>query len=145
MEESRIIIKPVVAQQFEHSMKHGRIFFLSAPCGFGKTVVAEELLRGRKVRRMQAEKPDFERAETDPDWKILLVDDLQLMQEEEQQRLCELIRKKTERRFVLLSRGVPPGCLLAFGYTGLMTVVDADGLLFDREDIRTCSGTGRWR
>ena len=137
MEESRIIIKPVVAQQFEHSMKHGRIFFLSAPCGFGKTVVAEELLRGRKVRRMQAEKPDFERAETDPDWKILLVDDLQLMQEEEQQRLCELIRKKTERRFVLLSRGVPPGCLLAFGYTVLMTVVDADGLLFDREDIRT--------
>ena len=137
MEESRIIIKPVVAQQFEHSMKHGRIFFLSAPCGFGKTVVAEELLRGRKVRRMQAEKPDFERAETDPDWKILLVDDLQLMQEEEQQRLCELIRKNTERRFVLLSRGVPPGCLLAFGYTGLMTVVDADGLLFDREDIRT--------
>ena len=94
MGESRIIIKPVVAQQFEHSMKHGRIFFLSAPCGFGKTVVAEELLRGRKVRRMQAEKPDFERAETDPDWKILLVDDLQLMQEEEQQRLCELIRKK---------------------------------------------------
>ena len=84
MEESRIIIKPVVAQQFEHSMKHGRIFFLSAPCGFGKTVVAEELLRGRKIRRMQAEKPDFERAETDPDWKILLVDDLQLMQEEEQ-------------------------------------------------------------
>lgn len=100
-------------------------------------MVAEELIRGRKIRRMQAEKPDFERAETDPDWKILLVDDLQLMQEEEQQRLCELIRKNTERRFVLLSRGVPPGCLLAFGYTGLMTVVDADGLLFDREDIRT--------
>ena len=41
MEESRIIIKPVVAQQFEHSMKHGRIFFLSAPCGFGMLVVAE--------------------------------------------------------------------------------------------------------
>ena len=41
---------------------------------------------GRTIRRMQAEKPDFERAETDPDWKILLVDDLQLMQEEEQQR-----------------------------------------------------------
>lgn len=129
MEEGRIIIKPAVAKQFEYSMKHGRIFFLSAPCGFGKTAVAEELLRGRKVRRMQAEKPDFERAETDPDWKILLVDDLQLMQEEEQQRLCELIRKKTDRCFVLLSRGVPPGCLLAFGYTGLMTVVDADGLL----------------
>ena len=94
MEEGRIIIKPAVAKQFEHSMKHGRIFFLSAPCGFGKTAVAEELLRGRKVRRMQAEKPDFERAETDPDWTILLVDDLQLMQEEEQPRLCELIRKK---------------------------------------------------
>ncbi len=136
MEESRIVIKPTVALQFENSMKQGRIFFLSAPCGFGKTAVAEELLKNRKVRRMQAEKPEFEAIENDKNWEILLIDDFHLMQEENQKKLCERIRKDTERRFVLLSRGVVPGCLMAFGYTGLMTVVDADALLFDREDIR---------
>ena len=38
------------------------------------------------------------------------------MQEEagQQQALCELIRSNPERHFVLLSRGVPPGCLTAF-------------------------------
>ena len=65
MGEGRIIIKPTVALQFENSMKQGRIFFFSAPCGFGKTAVAEELLKNRKVRRMQAEKPEFEAIEND--------------------------------------------------------------------------------
>ena len=37
---------------------------------------------------------------------------------------------------VLLSRGVPPGCLMAFQYAGLMTVLEPDALLFDRDDIR---------
>ena len=37
---------------------------------------------------------------------------------------------------MLLSRGVPPGCLTAFQYTGLMTVLEADDLLFDAGDVR---------
>lgn len=37
---------------------------------------------------------------------------------------------------MLLSRGVPPGCLMAFQYTGLMTVLEADDLLFDADDVR---------
>ena len=37
---------------------------------------------------------------------------------------------------MLLSRGVPPGCLTAFQYTGLMTVLEADDLLFDEGDVR---------
>ena len=72
------------------------------------------------------------------DWDILLIDDLQLMQEEAgQQALCELIRSSPERRFVLLSRGLPPRELMAFQYTGLMTVIGLEEMLFDREDIRT--------
>lgn len=31
--------------------------------------------------------------------------------------LCELIRSGSDRRFVLLSRGAPPGCLIAFWYS----------------------------
>ena len=50
--------------------------------------------------------------------------------------LCELIRSGSDRRFVLLSRGAPPGCPIVFRYTGLMTVLGVDDLLFDREDAR---------
>ena len=132
-----IIIKPSVQKRFDSFMAHGRVLFFSAPCGFGKTVLAEALLRGRNVLRQSAADPDCAIPPSAQDWDILLIDDLQLMQEEAgQQALCELIRSSPERHFVLLSRGVPPGCLTAFQYTGLMTVLEADDLLFDADDVR---------
>lgn len=132
-----IIIKPSVQKRFDSFIAHGRVLFFSAPCGFGKTVLADTLLRGRNVLRQSAADPDCAIPPSAQDWDILLIDDLQLMQEEAgQQALCELIRSSPERRFVLLSRGVPPGCLTAFQYTGLMTVLEADDLLFDADDVR---------
>lgn len=132
-----IIIKTSVQKRFDSFMAHGRVLFFSAPCGFGKTVLADALLRGRNVLRQSAADPDCVIPPSAQDWDILLIDDLQFMQEEAgQQALCELIRSSPERRFVLLSRGVPPGCLTAFQYTGLMTVLEADDLLFDAGDVR---------
>lgn len=120
-------------------MERGRVLFFSAPCGFGKTVTAEKLIRqtGEKYRSVSGDRVPFEQLIEDPNWKILFVDDLQMMQEEKDlQALCSLIRENPDRRFILASRGLPPGCLMAFQYTGLMTVLHADVLLFDREDIR---------
>ena len=132
-----IIIKTSVQKRFDSFMVHGRVLFFSAPCGFGKTVLADALLRGRNVLRISAAAPDCAIPPSAQDWDILVIDDLQLMQEEAgQQALCELIRSSPERHFVLLSRGVPPGCLTAFQYTGLMTVLEADDLLFDAGDVR---------
>ena len=132
-----IIIKTSVQKRFDSFMVHGRVLFFSAPCGFGKTVLADALLRGRNVLRQSAADPDCAIPPSAQDWDILLIDDLQFMQEEAgQQALCELIRSSPERHFVLLSRGVPPGCLTAFQYTGLMTVLEADDLLFDEGDVR---------
>ena len=132
-----IIIKTSVQKRFDSFMVHGRVLFFSAPCGFGKTVLADALLRGRNVLRLSAADPDYVIPPSAQDWDILVIDDLQLMQEEAgQQALCELIRSSPERHFVLLSRGVPPGCLTAFQYTGLMTVLEADDLLFDAGDVR---------
>ena len=132
-----IIIKTSVQKWFDSFMVHGRVLFFSAPCGFGKTVLADALLRGRNVLRQSAADPGCAIPPSEQDWDILLIDDLQLMQEEAgQQALCELIRSSPERHFVLLSRGVPPGCLTAFQYTGLMTVLEADDLLFDADDVR---------
>ncbi len=132
-----IIIKPSIQRQFDRFMSSGRILFFSAPCGFGKTTLAEALLHGRNVLRLNMGSADCVIPSTAQDWDILMIDDLQLMQDEpEQQALCELIRSNPERRFVLLSRGTPPGCLMAFQYTGLMTVLTAEDLFFDHDDIR---------
>ena len=132
-----IIIKTSVQKRFDSFMMHGRVLFFSAPCGFGKTVLADALLHGQNVLRQSAADPGCAIPPSEQDWDILLIDDLQLMQEEAgQQALCELIRSSPERHFVLLSRGVPPGCLTAFQYTGLMTVLEAEDLLFDAGDVR---------
>lgn len=80
---------------------------------------------------------DFSLAALKDGWSILLIDNFQQMREEQDgQTLCELIRADPARRFILISRGTPPGYLTAFQYTGLMTTLEADDLLFDREDIR---------
>ena len=132
-----ILIKPSIQKCFDSFIQRGRVLFISAPCGFGKTVLADALLADRSVLRMSVGSPDFSLAALPENWDILLLDDFQLMQEDaDQDTLCELIRSKPDKRFVLLSRGISPGYLMAFQYAGLMTVLEADDLLFDREDIR---------
>ena len=132
-----ILIKPSVQQKFDSVMQSGRILFFSAPCGFGKTALANALLRGHRTLRLCADAPDFTLRTLPKNWDVLLIDDFQLLQEQEtSQTLCELIRANPARRFVFLSRGVPPAYLTAFQYTGLMTTLEPDDLLFDHEDIR---------
>ena len=77
-----IIIKTSVQKRFDSFMAHGRVLFFSAPCGFGKTVLADALLRGRNVLRQSAADPDCAIPPSAQDWDILLIDDLQFMQEE---------------------------------------------------------------
>ena len=131
-----IIIKPAIARAYEDFRRSGRVLFFSAPCGFGKTAVAETLCRGEKVLSLSAAAPDFALPETADDWSTLLIDDLQQQDDVFWRTLCDYIRSRSGKKFVLLSRGTPPGELMAFQYTGLMTVLDADALLFDCQDIR---------
>lgn len=116
-DKSAIIVKPSTAQAFETLWKRGRVLFFSAPCGFGKTVLADTLLDGRPVLRLNAADTGFALPSLEDAWDILLIDNIQDMQEERDwQALCALIRESTDRRFVLLSRGIPPACLMAFQY-----------------------------
>ena len=134
---SGIFIKPTVAEQFRVFLARGRVLFFSAPCGCGKTALAEELLKGKAVYRLFAGEADFAFPQEE-DWDILLIEDFQRLQEDaEQKALCEWIRNYPEKRFVLLSRGTPPGYLMAFQYAGLMQVLDTYALLFDREETRS--------
>ena len=133
-----IVIKPAVQQQFDHFLQYGRILFFSAPCGFGKTALSKALLAGQNVLTLTADERGIRLPDTAQGWEILLIDDFQYLQEDEEQKaLSSFVRAHPDRRFVFLSRGVPPGWLSAFSYTGLMTVLDVDALLFGREDIRS--------
>ena len=134
MEQQHIVIRPSVAEQFSDAMARGRVIFFSAPCGFGKTVTAQSLLAGRRVRAVDASESGFTVPQPDGSWDVLLIDQAQsLLGESDQQALCSLIREQSQLRFVLLSRGVVPGWLAPFQFSGLMTVLDAKSLLLDRE------------
>ena len=54
-----IIIKTSVQKRFDSFMMHGRVLFFSAPCGFGKTVLADALLHGQNVLRQSAADPEM--------------------------------------------------------------------------------------
>ena len=131
-----IIVKKSIADAFAWLMKQGRVLFFSAPCGFGKTAVARTMLADKKALCLSAADTDFSLPEKDGNWKILMVDDLQALGEEDWKRLCLLIREGSDRRFVLLSRGVPDGSLMAFQYAGLMRLLGPKDLLLEREDVR---------
>lgn len=131
----KIVIRPLIREKFQEFLQGQRILFFSAPCGFGKTTVAEALLSGRAVLRRSGE--DEDPIPKEGDWNILLVDDFQRMPEENVLALCQYIRSTPDRRFVFLSRGAPPGCMMAFQYAGIMGVISAREMLFDEEDIQT--------
>ena len=129
-----VVIKPAVAEKFDKVMRQGRVVLFSAPCGFGKSTMAKALLRGKKVYEAAAGEIGFSFPAPDGEWEVFLLDQLQELREESQQEtLCSLIRENPDRRFVLLSRGTPPGWLMAFQFAGLMQTLDARSLLFDRE------------
>ena len=74
-----ILIKPSIQKCFDSFIQRGRVLFISAPCGFGKTVLADALLADRSVLRMSVGSPDFSLAALPENWNILLLDDFQLM------------------------------------------------------------------
>ena len=132
-----VIIKKTIKTKFDEFMDHGRILYFGAPCGFGKTTVAFELLRGKKFELISGLETDGILPEIKLNRDIVVIDDLQQFQENEDlQKLNELIRDNPQKKFVLLSRGVVPGVFRAFQYTGDMMVIGARDLLFDRDDIR---------
>ena len=69
-DKSAIIVKPSTAQAFETLWKRGRVLFFSAPCGFGKTAVAEALLSSREVLRLSADSAGLKLPSAEADWQI---------------------------------------------------------------------------
>lgn len=99
-------------------MAGGRILFFSAPAASVRPRSPRLCCAGR----MFCTCPPVARASrsrVDGRWRVLLLDDLQNMQDENDwNALCELIRSGADRRFVLLSPWRAAGaCLIAFRYS----------------------------
>lgn len=136
--ERMAVLNSALREQFEQSFARYRVILFSAPCGFGKTAAAEALLANRTTCVFSAAQPEFLDAPVPDDCDTLLIDELeQLNEPEQQQAFCVCIRENPDKHFVLLSRGVLPGWLMPFQFTGLLTVFGAESLMLDRETART--------
>ena len=122
---NHVIIKPLIAEKFQMAMENGRIIFFSAPCGFGKTTTATNLLKPYKVRALSADDVDFTvPLVPDGSWDVLLIDQFQFLKDTEQQALCELIRNNPQSRFVFFI----PRC--AAGISGTVSIFRANARFY---------------
>ena len=127
------IIKPSLKEIFLTGWEYCRVILFSAPCGCGKTTTAAALLAGHTVCALNAEDAEFLPENIPPDCDGVLVDDLQyLLEPERREALCNLIRTRTDLRFVLLGRGAVPGWLMPFQFAGILLTIEAQALFFDR-------------
>ncbi len=132
-----VIIKPEIQRKFDETMKHGRIIMFSAPCGFGKSTVANALLSGKNALTLCGDELEAGFSEKCAEYSFIIVDRFQLIRSETvREELCELIRVSPDKRFVILSRGSALGALAPFRLAGIMTVIDAKMLALDREETK---------
>lgn len=133
---SSVIIKPALKEVFLTGWERCRVILFSAPCGCGKTTAAQALLSGHTVCSFSGADAQFLPENIPDGCDTLLVEDLQYLQEQEQQSLCDLIRVRHDLHFVLFTRGHIPGWLMPFQFTGTLLVIETPALLFDRETAR---------
>ena len=118
---NEVVIKPSLREQFLQGWAQCRVIFFSAPCGFGKSTAATALLSNHKTGVFSAEDPEFLREPVPKNVDAIVIDSLPALKDpEDQQTLCAWIRENPELHFVILSRGVLPGWLMPFRFTGLL-------------------------
>ena len=134
---NEVVIKPSLREQFLQGWAQCRVIFFSAPCGFGKSTAATTLLGKQKYCVFSAEEPEFLQEPVPKNVEAILVDSLPALKDpEDQQMLCAWIRENPELHFIILSRGVLPGWLMPFRFTGLLQLIESKDLLFDRNAVQ---------
>lgn len=137
MERVDIVIKPSLKVMFWQYWEKYRIILFSAPFGSGKTSVAHALLNKQNMITFNGEQSVFLEEPFPSAYDTILIDDFQYLRDEtRQQKLCMWMRDNPKKHFVLLSRGVLPGWLMPFQFTGLLGVIGIQDLVFDRESTR---------
>lgn len=131
--ETPLVINPALEKTFLAGWESGRVLFLSAPCGCGKTAAARALLQKRRTWTVDAQSTALALTEVPPACEAVVVDNLHCLTEpEQQQALSDLIRTREDLHFVLLGRGRAPGFLMPFQFDGTMLTIETALLNFDR-------------
>ena len=132
----KAVVTPAFRELFKAHWRKYRILYFCAPCGAGKTTLAGALLAGYKVCAYSALEPECLHKPLPADCDAVLIDDFQnLKNPAEQQAVCTWINENPGKHFVFLSRGVLPGWLMPYQFTGLLVTVDAKAMLFDRDAV----------
>lgn len=130
----KTVITERVKEKFKRFSETGRVLFIGASCGFGKSTAADALLDGKRVRRIAFPEGDIEKITPDG-WDFLIADDLHTLTDRHQtDALVAFIRNNPGKKFVILSRGPAPGYLMPFAYSGIMETVGPNDLFFSREE-----------
>lgn len=136
-EKDDIFIKTSLAEKFAQSWEKCRVIFFSAACGFGKTAAAAKLLSGRRSAWLNAGEAKFAEMPFPAGYDAVVIDDFQKLRDEsDQQAVVSWIREHDNAHFVFMSRGVTPGWLMPFQFTGALAVIGPGDLVFDRETVR---------
>lgn len=137
-ESMPVVIPELLRERFALAYRHNRVLLFHAPCGCGKTVMAQELLKPYKTCRISAADDAFSPVLVPDDCEALIVEDLQLLEDgAPRQALCELIRTQKNRHFVLLSRGTVPGWLMPFQFAGVMESFPIEDFMLDKTGAKT--------
>lgn len=132
-ENTAAVIKTSLKEKFSSKWDECSVLFFSAPCGCGKTTTVRELIARKRVQEIDVTdgKVVFDSVKKNCD--VIFIDDFQIVQDRnEQQILAELIRRKNDLHFVILSRGPVPGALMPFIFAGKLETFSTEDLLFDR-------------
>lgn len=131
-----VVVSNEIKKKFKSFLDSGRIFLLCAPCGFGKTTLAHELLKTSKKRVLEVSPYNLDLSDirAKREWDILFLEDLQLLTEtEDRQELCEFIRQNPHKRFVFTTRGAVFGEIIPFRLSGLMTEITENDMFFSKQ------------
>ena len=129
-ENTAAVIKTSLKEKFSSKWDECSVLFFSAPCGCGKTTTVRELIARKRVQEIDVTdgKVVFDSVKKNCD--VIFIDDFQIVQDRnEQQILAELIRRKNDLHFVILSRGPVPGALMPFIFAGKLETFSTEDLL----------------
>lgn len=134
-----VIIPKRLQEQFQNAFKYKKAIFIHAPCGCGKTTATKALLASQNAFFIDGTKSCKLPKESD-NYEILVIDNMHCLEEEDLlTELCRRLRADEHRKFVFLSRGSIPGCLMPFWMSGVMEVLEMEDMLFDKGFIRSLS------
>jgi len=126
--EKAVIVPHALSTALKEHLKSGKILYITAPTGWGKTTAVRYHFRTRRHNYVSLWDEDaLDRAEQGGA-ELTILDDCHVLADRPdlQARLCAFLRRApAEHRVVLLSRAPVPEWLLPFQLSGLLSTLDS--------------------